>query len=260
MSLSVVARKRFDPRGLAVPVALVAAWAVLSATGRTNPHLLVPPGLFATAVVQSLAGADFWAAVGTSLARLAVGFTLGALAGVALGLLIGGSRLAERVVAPTYNGVRQVALFAWIPLLTAWFGDGEVAKVLLIALAAFFPAVLNTEVGCRQVPRSLLEVGKVLEFDRWTTLRRIVIPGALSSIAAGLQIALATAWIGTIGAEYIIDEGQGLGIALSSARIDNRMDLVLVDMITLALIGLGLNLLLRLALRRRSLRGPLVDD
>jgi sulfonate transport system permease protein len=260
MSLSVARGPRFDPRGLALPAALVGAWALLSATGHTNPRLLVPPQLFVGTALQSLTGADFWSAVGTSLARLAAGFALGALAGIAVGLLIGSSRLGERIAAPTFNGVRQVALFAWIPLLTAWFGDGEIAKILLIALAAFFPTVLNTEVGCRQVPRSLLEVGQVLEFDRWTTLRRIVIPGALRSITTGLQIALATAWIGTIGAEYIIDQGQGLGIALSSARIDNRMDLVLVDMIALALIGLGLNLLLRLALRRRSIRSTVIDD
>ncbi|MGA2396111.1 MAG: ABC transporter permease subunit, partial [Candidatus Lustribacter sp.] len=110
---------------------------------------------------------------------------------------------------------------------------------------AFFPVALNTERGCRQVSNALLEVGRVLEFDRWTTVRRIILPAASRSIVTGLQLGLTTAWIGTIGAEYLVDQGTGIGIALSSARIDNRMDIILIYMLTLALMGLALNLIVR---------------
>ncbi len=133
--------------------------------------------------------------------------------------------------------MRQVALFAWIPLLTAWFGNGNTAEVILISLAAFFPAALNTEAGCRNAPNALREVGRVLEFGPREIVRRIIIPAAMPSIAAGLQIALTSAWIGTIGAEYLIDQGNGLGVFLSSARMDNRMDVVLFCIVALGCIA-----------------------
>jgi sulfonate transport system permease protein len=259
---AVLGRPSVDRRALALPAVLIAAWAGVSAFGGVNPHLLVPPKVLGIAIAQSLAGPDYWVSVGSSLARLCVGFSVGAFVGIVVGLALGTSRIADRLGAPSLNGVRQIALFAWIPLLTAWFGDGEAAKVILIALAAFFPIALNTEIGRRQVARALHEVGRVIEFDRWTTLRHIILPGAVRSIATGLQIALTSAWIGTIGAEYLIDEGSGLGVALSSARIDNRMDLVLVYMITLALIGFGLTLVVRAGLARHALRSGTVtvDD
>jgi sulfonate transport system permease protein len=256
------ARKAFDARAFAVPAVLLVAWAAASASGTLNPHIIVPPQVLGTAIAQSLRGSDFWLSVGESLARLTAGFGIGACAGLAVGLALGTIRTAERVGGPSLNALRQVALFAWIPLLTAWFGDGELAKVALIALAAFFPTALNAESGCRHVSRTLLEVGRVLEFDRRATLRYIILPGIARSIAAGLQIALASAWIGTIGAEYLIDQGVGLGVALSSARVENRMDLVVVDMIALALIGLGLHALVRIGLARHALgQGTVaVDD
>ncbi len=250
------ARPRSDWRGVVVPVICAAIWVAASASGRWNPHLLVPPRQLAGAFVESAKNADFWLAVSSSLLRLAVGWTIGSLAGVLLGIAIGASRLAERFAAPSLNSVRQVALFAWIPLLTAWFGDGDTAKTILIALAAFFPAALNTEIGCREAPASLIEVGRVFEFGYWARIRRIILPSARPSIVAGLQIALTSAWIGTIGAEYLIDQGAGLGVFLASARMDNRMDVVLVCIVALGLIGFVLSTLLRLSF----VRGAFVRD
>jgi sulfonate transport system permease protein len=240
-------RPRVDVRSIALPLACAALWILASATGRWNPHLVVPPRQLSGAFVETAKSGDFWLAVGSSLARLGIGWVAGSLAGVLLGIVVGCSRLAERFVTPSLNSVRQVALFAWIPLLTAWFGDGDTAVVILIAVAAFFPAALNTEIGCREAPAALIEVGRVFEFGYWARVRRIILPSARPSIAAGLQIALTSAWIGTIGAEYLIDQGAGLGVYLASARMDNRMDVVLVCIVALGLIGLLLSTLLRVS-------------
>ncbi len=236
-------------------------WVVASATGHWNPHLVVPPQQLSLAFVESAKSGDFWSAVGQSLARLGAGWAAGSLAGVIVGIVAGCSRLAERFVAPSLNSVRQVALFAWIPLLTAWFGSGDVAMVILIALAAFFPAALNTEIGCRGnariVDRSRPRFRTRLLVDRSAH----IIANALPSIAAGLQIALTSAWIGTIGAEYLIDQGVGLGIFLSSARMDNRMDVVLVCIVALGLIGYALSTLLRVSFAKGApLRGVAFTD
>jgi sulfonate transport system permease protein len=255
------ARSRVDPRSVALPLVCAVAWALASASGRWNPHLLVPPQQLAAAFAESAKNADFWLAVGSSLLRLIAGWAIGSMAGVLVGVIAGCSFVAERFIAPSLNSVRQVALFAWIPLLTAWFGSGDVAEVILIALAAFFPAALNTEIGCGEVPATLLEVGRVFEFSYWETVRRIVLPSARPSIAAGLQIALTSAWIGTIGAEYLIDQGAGLGVFLASARIDNRMDVVLVCIIALGLVGYLLSALLRWSFATGSApRGVVLAD
>jgi sulfonate transport system permease protein len=253
---------RVDRRSLVLPVVLVALWTAASASGIANPHVLVPPGTLLAAFASAVRSGDFWTAVGSSLARFGSGWAIGSLFGIAVGVAVGTYRPAERVIAPSLDSVRQVALFAWIPLLTAWFGDGEAAKVILIAVAAFFPVALNTESGCRTTPRALIEVGSVLEFDPWTMLRRVVLPSARPAISAGLTIALTSAWIGTIGAEYLIDEGNGLGVYLASARLDSRMDLVIVSMVTLGAIGLALNAGLRAALGGRASENDVVvtDD
>ena len=242
-----LARRRIDVRGIVVPLVLAALWVVASVTGHWDPHLLVPPAQLARGFIATLHNADFWIAAGSSLLRLLTGWLAGSVAGVALGLVVGCSAMAEQIGAPSLNAVRQEALFAWIPLLTAWFGDGNTAEVILIALAAFFPAALNTETGCRNALIALREVGRVLEFGPREILRRIIIPAAMPSIASGLQIALTSAWIGTIGAEYLIDQGNGLGVFLSSARMDNRMDVVLFCIVALGFIGFALSTALRLA-------------
>ncbi len=242
-----LARRRIDLRGAVVPLVLAVGWIVASVSGHWDPHMLVPPGQLARGFIATAQNGEFWTAAGASLLRLVTGWLAGSVAGVALGLIAGCSAPAEQIIAPSLNAVRQVALFAWIPLLTAWFGDGNSAEVFLIALAAFFPAALNTETGCRNAPIALREVGRVLEFGPREILRRIIIPSAMPSIASGLQIALTSAWIGTIGAEYLIDQGNGLGVFLSSARMDNRMDVVLFCIVALGCIGYGLSTALRLA-------------
>jgi sulfonate transport system permease protein len=255
------ARLRIDRRSVALPLACAVMWVLATVSGRWNPHLLVPPQQLVAAFAESAKNTEFWLAVSSSLLRLSVGWAIGSLAGVLLGVVVGCSLRAERFVAPALNGVRQVALFAWIPLLTAWFGSGDVAEVILIALAAFFPAVLNTEIGCREVPATLIEVGRVFEFGYWKTVRRIVLPSARPSIAAGLQIALTSAWIGTIGAEYLIDQGAGLGVFLASARMDNRMDVVLVCIVALGVVGYLLSTLLRWSFAQGApLRGVVSAD
>jgi sulfonate transport system permease protein len=241
------AHRRIDARGIVVPIVLALGWGAASLSGHWDPHLLVPPVQLAHGFIATAQNPDFWLAAGSSVLRLLSGWLFGSIAGVALGLVVGCSAQAERIAAPSLNAVRQVALFAWIPLLTAWFGDGNAAEAILIALAAFFPAALNTETGCRNAPIALREVGRVLEFGPREILRRIIIPSAVPSIASGLQIALTSAWIGTIGAEYLIDQGNGLGVFLSSARMDNRMDVVLFCIVALGFIGFALSSILRLA-------------
>jgi len=228
-------------KGLAVPAGLVALWAAVGAAGWLTGPMAVTPIEVLRAPFLDPAGVELWASVGASLVRLAAGGLIGGVLGLSTGLALGLVRPLGRALSPTVNALRQVALFAWIPLLTSWFGNGETAKVVFIALATFFPLALSAEQGVRNVPAPLRELVQVLRLSRWRQVTALYLPAALPSIAVGLQIALLSTWIGTVGAEYAIGNGRGLGSYIAAARDQFRMDITLAGVIALALVGVGLH-------------------
>lgn len=237
-------------RGAALPLALLVAWTAAAHLNLVNSHLLVPVEQVLLVPFTDHHGRNLWPGLAASLSRMVAGFVIGAGLGLAVGVLMGVSRTVERMVAPSLNAVRQIALYAWIPLLTAWFGSGDVAKVAFISLAAFFPMVLNTHDGLRAVPAPLLEVARVLTLSPVQKVRRVLLPGALPSIFIGVQLALIYAWIATVGAEYAMGLGLGVGTVLSEGREHFRMDIVIAGVLTLALVGYGINTLFGRLFRR----------
>jgi sulfonate transport system permease protein len=230
-------------RGFVLPASLILAWGLAGAAGIGNPALLVPLGSVLRAGFDSIANGELSGAVAATVLRALIGWSIGASIGFAGGLLLGLSAWGRRIVSPTLHGARQVALFAWIPLLSAWLGNGEAMKLTLIALSAFFPVMLHVEAGCRNVPIAYREVGRLLAFDRTSEIRFIILPAATPTIVSGLELAFAVAWIGTIGAEYLIGTGymyalaDGIGAFLAGARENARMDLVVVGILSLAVTG-----------------------
>lgn len=237
-------------RGALAPLALVGLWLALVDTGLLQSSLLVPLHVILLAPWADGHGQQIWPALAASLARLAAGLVLGSVAGIALGVVLGLARPARRAISPTLHGLRQIALFAWIPLLTAWFGNGELAKVLFIALGAFFPVYLNTEQGIRDIPPTYLEVATVLRLSAWQRMRHLLLPAALPAVVVGLEMALLIAWISTVGAEYALGTGRGIGAFLVASREQFRMDLVLTGVLVLAVVGYILSALSKPLLRR----------
>jgi sulfonate transport system permease protein len=154
---------------------------------------------------------------------------------------MGASRLGERFIGPSFHAAKQVALFAWIPLMSVWFGTGETAKVVFIALAAFYPVVVNTQEGIRSVGREYFEVARVFRFSRWQLWQRVILPGALPSIFTGIHLALIYSWLGTLGAEYLLAAGLGIGNLMIDGRERCAMDQVLLGVILAGFIGSALN-------------------
>lgn len=234
-------------RGALLPLALVGLWAGVSAAGLVDPALLSPPLVVLRTAVEDVASGAVPLALAATLSRALLGAAIGVGAGFLTGTLLGLSGLARRIGDPTINGARQIALFAWIPLLSAWLGNGEAMKITLIALGAFFPMALAAAAGCRNVPVPYREIGRVLELGRFAMLRRIVLPAATPALLAGLELSLNIAWLGTFGAEYLIGTGyingmgDGLGAYLAAAREYARMDQVIVGIVALALVGLALD-------------------
>ena len=240
------------------PATMIGLWAIAGSFVTGKSALFIPLGAVLAALVESVRSGDLPGAIGATILRALVGFSLGSLLGFAVGLATGLSAWGRRALAPTLHGARQIALFAWIPLLSAWLGNGEAMKIALIALSAFFPVLLHVEAGCCGVPMPYREVGRLYGFDRLAEIRLVILPAAAPTIISGLELGFAIAWIGTIGAEYLIGTGymnaspDGIGAFLAGAREDARMDLVVVGIVALASIGFLLDRVVVFASRRAA--------
>lgn len=230
-----------DFRGWVLPLLLLGSWYGVTTWGLANTHILAPPQAVWIEGYKQLATGDFLLDLAASLSRDLTGFALGGSLGFLLGLLMGVSRWAERLVAPSFNTLKQIAIFAWIPLISAWFGMGESGKVVFIALATFYPMVINVFEGVRGVNRDYMEVARVYQFSYWQRLTRVILPAAAPQILTGVHLALIYAWLATIGAEYFLKSGYGVGNAMIDGREHFNMGSVLFGVLVVGLIGAGIN-------------------
>jgi sulfonate transport system permease protein len=133
---------------------------------------------------------------------------------------------------------------------------GDTAKVVFLSLAALVPVTVYTADGIQAVPLRLLEVARVYQYSTLQTIAHIILPAALPAIFTGVYLALIYSWLATIGAEYLLVSGPGLGTILIEGSELFRMDLVLIGMTTIGLIGACLNWSARLIERRLRLYFP----
>jgi sulfonate transport system permease protein len=232
-------------RGFILPLVLLVTWDVITRFKVVNTLLVARPAAVLTVLVQQWREGELVLQLLASLQRDLVGFVLGSFAGIAVGSVMGLSRGADRLVFPTFNAAKQVAIFAWIPLISVWFGADEPAKVVFIALSAFYPLVVSTFEGIRSVGREHVEVARVYRFTHWQIFRTVVLPGALPSIFAGLHLGLVYSWLGTLGAEYLLAPGRGIGNLMIEGREQFKMDKVLLGVIIAGTVGFTLNALSR---------------
>ncbi|MBB3103225.1 ABC transporter permease [Azomonas macrocytogenes] len=234
-------KKRFDLRGWVVPLGLLALWWLATAAEWVDTRLVASPVAVAEAAWQAAISGELWQNLAASLQRNLTGFALGASLGLACGCLLGLSRLAERLVGPTFHTLKQIAPFAWIPLLSAWFGFGEAAKVAFISLAVFYPVALNSFEGIRATRRELYEVAQVLGLTSTQRLFKLLLPSAAPAIFAGLHLGLIYAWLTTLGAEYFFSAAPGIGNTMIDGREHFAMDQVIYGLVVVGCVGIVLN-------------------
>jgi ABC-type nitrate/sulfonate/bicarbonate transport system permease component len=214
-----------------------------------DPIFLSYPTAIAAALPAMLASGELLRAASASLQGLVLGFSLAILAGVLVGLLMGRYRTVDRLLDVQVSALYATPNVALIPLIMLWFGLGMTAKIVIIFLSAFFPIVVNTYSGVRNVGRNLVEIGLAEAASERQIVAKIIIPAALPFIMTGIRLAVGRAVVGMVVAE-MFTAVSGLGGAIVTYGNAFATSKLFVVIILLALLGVGLSELVR-ALERR---------
>jgi len=244
-------------RSLLVPGIVLVIWEALARGGAIAPAILpapsqvvlrwwqylLPPLPFdgSTSRLAWLVSGELPQDTTGSLTRVLGGFLIGACVALPLGLLMGRIRLVHDLFGPVLEVIRPIPPIAFIPLSMLWFGLGNPPALFLISLGAFFPVLVNTIAGVRNVDAIYVRAAKNLGADEATLFRRVIFPAALPYILTGVRVGIGVAFIVVIVAEMTA-VNRGLGYRILEAREFMWSDKIIAGMITIGLCGLGIDL------------------
>jgi ABC-type nitrate/sulfonate/bicarbonate transport system permease component len=222
------------PGVLSVALAL-AGWGLASAY-LVDPALLPSPLQVWQAGLKTAASGELVEAVGVSLSRIAIGYLLGAAAGVVTGLILGGIRAADAVLGPVFEFLKGLPPIALVPLTIMWFGIGEFPKHVIIAYIVWVVVTVNTAVGVREIPVLRLRAGQSLGLTAPERFVRIVIPSVASYLLIGLRNAIGFSYVALVSAE-LVAASSGLGYLIMDSRFSLQTARMIVGLIVLGLLG-----------------------
>lgn len=186
----------------------------------------------------------FWH-IAASLQRVALGYTLAVIGGVALGTLVGQSVWAMRGLDPIFQVLRTVPPLAWLPLSLAAFRDGQPSAIFVIFITAIWPIIINTAVGIRNIPQDYRNVAAVLRLNSFEFFAKIMVPSAAPYIFTGLRIGIGLSWLAIVAAEMLIG-GVGIGFFIWDAWNSSHISEIILALVYVGLIGFVLDRLIAL--------------
>lgn len=185
-----------------------------------------------------------WGHIAWSLYRVAVGFILAAVSGVAVGIAMGSSKMGEAIIKPLFEFLRPIPPIAWIPLAILWFGIGEKSKYFIIWLGAFINVTLNAYAGAVRTDETLIGAARMLGAGDLQVFLRIILPSSMPQIFAGLQVAMSSCWMAVLVAE-MVRSTEGVGWIIIRGNDTGNTTQIIVGMITIGLIGFILAVIMR---------------
>jgi len=181
----------------------------------------------------------FWH-ISASLQRVALGYALASVAGIALGTLVGQSVWAMRGLDPLFQVLRTVPPLAWLPLSLAAFRDGQPSAIFVIFITAIWPIIINTAVGIRNIPQDYRNVAAVLRLNHLEFFWKIMIPAAAPYIFTGLRIGIGLSWLAIVAAEMLIG-GVGIGFFIWDAWNSSHISEIILALLYVGLTGFVLD-------------------
>jgi NitT/TauT family transport system permease protein len=228
----------------ALVLLLLLAWEAAVHAGWSARMFFPAPSRILVALVAGCADGQLLKDTGATLTRLLAGFFLGAVPGALLGMAMGRVRLLRVVADPIVSALHPIPKIAILPLFLIIFGLGETSRVVLIAVAAFFPMLISTMAGVRQISPIHFEVAHNCGAGARGVLAHVILPGSLPLMLAGARLALNTALTATIAVELMVSR-NGLGAMTWSAWQTLRIERLYVGLVAVAVLGIGINALLK---------------
>jgi len=228
-------------------IAVLVVWQLAALAGL--PDYVLSPVEIGRHFVQALGSAELYEHIWASLARSLPGFAIGTSLGAVLGLAAGVARWFDRLFSPAVFLTYPVPKIVMLPIFMLWFGIGDLSKVLIIALACFYPVFINAYYGVRTTPTILVWSALNMGASRAQIFRRVVVPSAAPMIFAGMRVSLALSFIVMFAAE-MINARSGLGHLIRVAENSLRFDLMYVSLLSIAILGYAGDRLVRFAHRR----------
>ena len=221
---------------LLLPVTLILLWEWAVVSGAIPNTLIASPLQVAVNFFELLFNGKLLIHSSVSVYRLLLGFGIGTMLGLVVGIMVGTSKLVEKIISPTMQFIAPIPPIAWIPLLIILLGIGEFSKIGLLIIAAFVVVYLNTIQGIRSADQKLVDVAHAYQKSNRTLITKILLPSALPNIFTGMRVALGLSWILLVAAE-VIASSKGLGWLIWDSRNFSRPDDMIVGMIAIGILG-----------------------
>lgn len=236
--------------GMAGILIVFGGWELAARAGLVNPLFLPAPSQALAITLQRVPIDVLAGHVGASLLRIVWGFSLGALAGITLGIALGWYRVLDSVLRPLIDLLRPIPPLAWIPIAIVWFGLGEASKVFVIFLGAFFPIWTNTYRGMTAIDPMLFRAAQTMNQHGLALLFKVAVPAASPDIATGLRVGWGLAFGVLVAAELIAAE-RGMGFMIMQARQLGEIGIVIFGIILIGVTNLATDYALGALIRRR---------
>ena len=177
----------------------------------------------------------------SSLSRVALGYTLAAIVGIAAGIAVGLNKGLDRAFDPLFQFLRMVAPLAWVPIALVLFQNNQPAAIFVIFITSIWPILINTAEGVRQIPQDYRNVALVLQMSSRRFFTKVLIPSALPYIFTGLRISIGLAWLAIIAAEIVMPGTPGIGFFIWDAYQNSYVSDIVLGVIWIGAIGLVLD-------------------
>jgi len=245
-----VLRRR--PEWVLIPlvfVVVVGAWEALTRLLEVPVYVVPPPSLVLHVLIAGLGSGSYLGHAVYTLGEALGGFGVAAIGGIGMGMLIASSPLLERTLYPYLVAIQTTPKIAIAPLFIMWFGFGITSKVLVAALVAFFPILVNVIAGLKSTDAQRIELMRSVRATRWQTFRMVRLPSALPMIFAGLNVGIVFSLLGAIVGEFV---GSRNGLGNQVMQMNANLDAagVFSVLVVLSAIGITLHLLMQAAQRR----------
>jgi sulfonate transport system permease protein len=226
---------------------VLSLWEVLGS--HIDPVLFTKPSLIAVAAVQMIVSGELWNYLAPSLVVLAIGLSLAAVIGIAVGLVLARFWVIDVALGVYITFLYSIPSVALVPLIVLWAGYETTAKVVILFMFAFFPMAINTYQGVKNVDPKLVEVGRAFRCSEGQLWANVILPGALPFIVTGLRLAVGRGLIGMVLAD-LYTAISGVGYLIVRTASTYQVDRMFVPIVTLGLLGVTLTALLRLLERQ----------